>query len=349
MLSFNALPLIANILIFGALATAIWVAGTRLSYLADAIGDNTGIGKALMGLLFLAGITELPELVTTAAASLKGDAALALNNMFGGIAMQTTVLAVADAAALHVTLTSFPRKPTPILEGALLILVLTAILGIVSIGETPLIGGVGLGTVSIAAIYVFSIILLNRYDSVHAWKPVDLPEPRDEKLIYLTHSYGALPLRTLIRYSFAAAAVILASGVLLVETAEAIAVQSGLGSSFIGVTLLAATTSLPELSTTIAAARMGAYTMAISNIFGSNLIMVLVLFPADILYREGEILDQADDTARLALLLGIFVTAIYVIGLLIKRKPRIFGMGVDSIAVLGVYLVGVYVFYSLRP
>lgn len=37
------------------------------------------------------------------------------------------------------------------------------------------------------------------------------------------------------------------------------------------------------------------------------------------------------------------------IGLLIKRQPRIFEMGVDSIAVLGVYLVGGYVFYSLRP
>lgn len=135
---------------------------------------------------------------------------------------------------------------------------------------------------------------------------------------------------------------------MLVESAQAVADQSALGSSFIGVTLLAASTSLPELSTTIAAVRLGAYTMAISNIFGSNLIMVLVLFPADIFYRQGEILHQADDTARLALLSGIFVTVIYVIGLLVKKKPRILGMGLDSVLVLTVYLASLYAFYSVR-
>jgi cation:H+ antiporter len=93
---------------------------------------------------------------------------------------------------------------------------------------------------------------------------------------------------------------------------------------------------------------MGAYTMAVSNIFGSNLIMVFVLFPADFFYREGVILNEADDTAQLALLSGIVVTTIYIIGLLIKKKPRIAGMGLDSILVLGVYLVSVYAFYTVR-
>jgi cation:H+ antiporter len=152
----------------------------------------------------------------------------------------------------------------------------------------------------------------------------------------------------LLLQSCGVAAVILVCGVLLVETAATIAAQSGLGSSFIGVTLLAATTSLPELSTTIAAVRIGAYTMAISNIFGSNLIMVLVLFPADIFYREGEILRQAGDMEKLALLSGIIVTTIYIIGLLTKKKPRILGMGVDSVLVLGAYLVSVYAFYTVR-
>ena len=135
---------------------------------------------------------------------------------------------------------------------------------------------------------------------------------------------------------------------MLVETAQTIADQSALGSSFIGVTLLAASTSLPELSTTIAAVRLGAYTMALSSIFGSNLIMVLVLFPADMFYRQGETLRQADDTAQLALLSGILVTTIYVTGLLMKKKPRVLGMGMDSVLVLAVYLASVYAFYSAR-
>ncbi|MEL0018760.1 MAG: hypothetical protein VW709_02725, partial [Rickettsiales bacterium] len=144
------LPLAANAVLFAALAAAIWVAGTRLSLLADAIGDKTGVGQAIMGLIFLAAITELPELVTTAAAALKGNAALALNNMFGGIAMQTAILAVADASVLHVTLTSFPRKSTPVLEAALLILLLAAILAVSAVGDVALVGWVGAGVVLFA-------------------------------------------------------------------------------------------------------------------------------------------------------------------------------------------------------
>lgn len=344
---FETLPLFANIAIFCGLAVGIWLAGTRLAYLASAIGDATGIDRALMGLLFLAGITELPELVTTISAAVQGDAALALNNMFGGIAMQTAILAVADAFVAHATLTAFPRKPTPILEGVLLILLLTVTLGIISVGEFGLPGGVGLGTVLLAAIYVFSILILRHYDAHNLWRPIDLPEP--PPLIAAPESaYAALPLRTLSLYSAGAAVVIMVCGILLVESAQTVARQTGLGSSFIGATLLASSTSLPELSTTIAAVRMGAYTMAISNIFGSNLIMVIVLFPADIFYRQGEILRQADDTARLALLSGILVTVIYVIGLLIRHKPRLFGVGLDSALVMAVYLASLYAFYVAR-
>ncbi|MDP7545688.1 MAG: sodium:calcium antiporter, partial [Alphaproteobacteria bacterium] len=106
MLLFSSLPLTWVIAIFVATAAAVWLTGTRLSYLADAISGRTGVGRAFMGLIFLAGITELPELVTTVYAAWKGSAALALNNMFGGIVMQTAILAVADAFVVHAVITA---------------------------------------------------------------------------------------------------------------------------------------------------------------------------------------------------------------------------------------------------
>ena len=54
-------------------------------------------------------------------------------------------------------------------------------------------------------------------------------------------------------------AAILVFGLLLIVFAQRIATQSGLGAGFIGVTLLAAATSLPELTTSITAVRIGAY------------------------------------------------------------------------------------------
>ncbi len=87
---------------------------------------------------------------------------------------------------------------------------------------------------------------------------------------------------------------ILLAGMVLARVAEALAEQTGLGTSFIGGTLLAASTSLPELSTTIMAVRLGNYQMAVSNIFGSNSIMIALPFLADIFYREGPMeIDEA--------------------------------------------------------
>jgi len=301
-----------------------------------------------MGLIFLAAMTELPELVTTSTAALGGNAALALNNMFGGITMQTAILVVADAAALHVTLTSVPPKSTLVLEAAFLILLLAAVLTVATLGDVALVGWVGAGVVLSAAIYCAAIVVLDRYDSRHPWRPIDLPDMKEKAAPMAANALRGRGLPTLAFESSIVGLVILVCGITLVEVCEGLAEQTGLGSSFIGATLLATTTSLPELSTTIAAVRMGAYTMAISNIFGSNLIMVLVLFPADIFYRDGLILNQVDDTAKLALLSGILVTAIYIIGLLVRRKPRVFGIGLDSLIELIVYTVSVWAFYAAR-
>ena len=113
-------------------------------------------------------------------------------------------------------------------------------------------------------------------------------------------------------------------------------------------TLLAGATSLPELSTTITAVRMGAHTLAISNIFGSNLIMVVLVFPADLLHTSGPLLRQADASAQLAVVIGMLVTSIYIVGIIIRRKPRVGRLGLDSVAVLIVYLASLGLFYAVR-
>ena len=77
--------------------------------------------------------------------------------------------------------------------------------------------------------------------------------------------------------------------------------------------------------------------------------MVVVIVLAELAYREGEILREVDAVGQLALLAGIFVTAIYVIGLVVRRKWRVMGVGVDSILVMAVYLASLYGFYALRP
>jgi cation:H+ antiporter len=145
-----------------------------------------------------------------------------------------------------------------------------------------------------------------------------------------------------------AAGVILAAGWALASTGEAIAQQTGLGSSFVGFALVAASTSLPELSTTLAAVRRRNYQMAVSNILGTNCLEVALFLLVDAVYRGGPILAALDQSAMFAAALGMVVTGIFLIGLLERRNRTIFRMGVDSFAVVVAYLTGLVALYQLR-
>jgi cation:H+ antiporter len=343
------LPLGANLFLFLIAAYAVWIAGTQLAVAAEEISDRHGLGKAIVGLVFLATATELPEIVTTLFAAIEGEAKLLLNNMFGGIALQTAMLAIADLVAVNVAITRFPSKPTPILEGVLLMLTLSVLHGIILLGDVALVGHVGLGTVLLAGLYVWIIHVLRDQDRNAVWLPVEIPdvEPGDRSKGLLGRVAGESDRRLGYRFVLASVA-ILVFGIALVVSAEGIAAQTGLGTSFIGATLLAGSTSLPELSTTVMAVRLHSYTMAISNIFGSNLIMVLLLLPADVAYTGGPLLAAADASASFALICGLVVTAVYVIGLVIRGGRRVLGMGYDSAAVLAIYAGSLVVLYTLR-
>ena len=346
--AFAPLPLYGNIILFVLASVVVWIAGTRLVVYGDSLSDRYNLSRAFIGLVFLATVTELPEIATTLTASIAGNAQLVLGNMFGGVTMQTAILGVIDLFFVRNALTSWPRKPTHALEAVLLVVLLNVILIVSILGEYEVFWGIGLGALSLAVFYPLIIVLLGKYDKQSPWLPIDIPKGGKN----LSSNSGSNSIRDrsnkwLISHAAAASLMILIAGFTLANRADMIAEQTGLGSSFVGIAFLAAATSLPELSTTIAAARMGAYTMAISNIFGSNLIMVALILPADIAYRNGPILAEIDNLAQFSIVTGILVSTIYVAGILIRRTPKLFGAGVDSILVLTVYFLGLYAAYQL--
>lgn len=341
-----ATSLTESALFFLLSAGFVWVSGARLAYLADALADRFNLAKSLMGLFVLAFATSLPEVATTLAAAAQQARELVLNNLFGGIALQTAILAMSDFWARG-PITNYPRKANHALEATLLVLILSLALVVTDLGETVVVFGVGIGSIIIAFSYAGAIWVLRQYEETSDWIPVDLPDP---EALPFPAPYGLQRKSnaSLILQAVAASAVILVSGILLVVFAERIAQESGLGRGFVGVTFLATATSLPELTTSIAAVRIGAYTMAISNIFGSNLIMLVLVFPADILFRAGPILQGASQTVSLALEFGIVVTAIYLTGLIIRRKPKVGAVGLDSVLVLAIYFGSLVAYYFAR-
>ena len=150
MINFEPLPLVFVILIFALASGVVWFAGTRLSRYADALAKKTGTADVIVGTLLLGGVTSLPEIVTTITASAEGDAKIAINNLFGGVALQVTILAVGDFFVKKRSITSLIGSPVVQLQAVVGILLLVLSAAIVMIGD------VALGPLSIGSILIFA-------------------------------------------------------------------------------------------------------------------------------------------------------------------------------------------------
>jgi len=114
----------------------------------------------------------------------------------------------------------------------------------------------------------------------------------------------------------------------------------GLTGVLFGATVLAAATSLPELSTGITSVKLGDTKLAMSDIFGGNAFLP-VLFLVATLISGRPALPQAQSTDIYLTGLGILLTVVYIFGLLFRPRRAIARMGPDSLAVLMLYALGV--------
>lgn len=344
---FENLPLWINAAVFIGAAAVVWIAGTRLARYADAIARRTGIGHAAVGLLLLAGITSLPEIAVTLTASIGGNAELAVNNLLGSIAMQVAILAIADAVIGEDALTSVIANPVVLLQLALNILLLSLFTAAALIGDVALFG-IGVWSYVLLAGYIGSVWIISRSQGRWRWTADTGPGGKgktkqkqpDEPM---PDSASKLTVKTVL-----AGIAILAAGFLVSKTGEGLADQTGMGQSFGGFLLVAVSTSLPEVSTVISAVRLRRYVMAVSDIFGTNLFNIALVFVVDAAFRGGPILSEVGRFAVFAAVLGTIVTTLFLTGLIERRDRTIARMGLDSFAVLAAYFAGLAVLYTLR-
>jgi len=352
---FTQFSLWINIAIFVVAAVFVWRSGYRISIFADIIATKTGLGHALMGLLFLGGITSLPELAVAVSAASSGNGVLAVNNLLGGVTMQVAILAVADFAIGRRALTAMVPDSVVMLQGALNIVLLCLVVLATLVGDYAL-WGIGLWSWAIALCWVLSMWVLSKEEQRQPWIAEFRAAEGEKK-----HGEGREPdtkpehgkaeehtLSDAVVRSIVAAAIILVAGFIVTRTGEAIAEQSGLGASFMGAVFIAFATSLPEVSTVLSAVRFGLYTMAISDILGTNLFDLALVFIVDAVAAGDPVLGSVGVFASVAGVLAIAVTALYVAGLAERRDWSFMRMSVDSLAVLAVYAGGVVLLYTLR-
>jgi cation:H+ antiporter len=346
---FSSLSLPILVLIFVGAAAAVWVAGIRLSDTTDILSSRFGMGEALGGLILLAIVTNLPEIAITASASLSHNIGVAVGNILGGIAIQTVVLVVLDVFGVRGSdpLTYRAASLVLVLEGALVIAVLTVAVMGSQLPPSLLVWRVEPEALLIAVLWVVGLLLLNKARSGLPWQEKgDAPHGQEEPSGHSkankyreVRSKGMSTARAAAVFSVAAV-ITLVGGVLLEESGNAIAGNIGMSGVLFGSTFLAAATALPEVSTGLTSVRLGDYKLAVSDIFGGNAFLPVLFLMASLLSGKA-VLPRAHDTDIYLTGLGILLTVVYLFGLIFRPRRRVLGMGIDSFAVLALYLLGV--------
>jgi len=345
----ESLSLAALLAVFVVAAAVVWVAGVRLSDTTDVISARFGLGQALGGLILLAFATNLPEIAIVVSAAAKGDLGIAIGNILGGIAIQTAVLVFLDVFGMGAS-DSLMRRAASIvlvLEAMLVIAVLSVAIMASRVPSWLIFARLTPDVVLIPALWIAGIWLVGRARTGVPWHDHSGTAPDGQKLPrgHAEHKkeaaareQGHSTARTVSIFG-AAAVVTLIGGVGLEVSGDAIAERIGMSGVLFGATVLAAATALPEISTGMAAVRLGDYQLAVSDIFGGNAFLPVLFLPASLLSGQA-VLAQAQSTDIYLASLGVLLTAIYICGLLFRPRKQVFRMGIDSAVVLVLYLLG---------
>lgn len=345
----GGLPLWLLFALFVVGAAIIWVAGVYLSKTTDVLDDRLHLGSALGGLIVLAVATNLPELAITVSAAASGSLEVAAGNILGGIAVQTVVIAVLDLFGRRGRgvrpLTYRAASLGLVLEAIVVVAVLAVVIAGSQLPPGLVFARLSPDVVLIAVIWIVGLFLVQRAGKHLPWHEdgaapdTSTPHPSGHR----TRKQDRVKRMSTVKVTlvFAVCAIATLGAGVLVETAgdEAFG-RLGVSGVLFGATFLALATSLPEISTGLQAVKQGDDNLAISDIFGGNAFLP-VLFLVATLTSGKAVLPQANAADVFLTAVAILLTLVYAVGLIFRPRTRIAGMGVDSLTVIVLYLLGV--------
>lgn len=335
------MPLSLALALFVVATLIIGFSGVKMTGIADRLADRTGLGEAVVGGMLLGASTSLSGTVTSIAAAYDGAASLAVSNAVGGIAAQTLFLVAADISYRKVNLEHAAADQTNMLNAAVLVLMLGLTMGAYL---APPVSLFGVHPISIVLfiIYIFATRSGMTLREQPAWRPAKTRDTRaDTPDEPTTGREGVMALA----WRFALLALLLGgAGYTVAETGARISEAFGISQTVVGALLTATVTSLPELVTTLAAVRRGALQLAVGGILGGNAFDALFLSLSDIAYRDGSIYHAMQPRDALLIATAIAMTAILLMGLIMRERR---GIGFEGFAIVAVYVAMMAVQFGL--
>ena len=224
----------------------------RLTEGASSLARRMNVPEIIIGLTIVAAGTSAPELFVSLVSALKGTPDMAVGNVVGSNTMNAMlIVGCAAMVAPMIISPSTVKKDIPFSVGASVLLILLALDSFLSMmdGIILLIG---------FAVFMTYTLMQAKKGSSEAVKE---SSPVWKNLLYLIGGLAGLVL----------------GSNLFVDSASNVALSLGISEGVVGLTVVAGGTSLPELATSVVAARKGQSAIAIGNVIGSNVFNILLI------------------------------------------------------------------------
>jgi cation:H+ antiporter len=324
--------------LFACLAV-IGVAGVKLSRYGDVIAEKTGMSRGWVGLVLLATVTSLPELVTgLSSVTVAQVPDIAVGDILGSCVFNLLIIVVLDFLYRKESIYTRARQGN----------VLSAGYGIALIGFTgfnlllyragafPSLGHVGLYSPVILLMYGLAMRSLYTYEKA---KLSEYVEDRVEL-------HPEMSLKQAVKGYVLASVAVVVAGIWLPFIAKDLAAAMGWEQSFVGTLFVAAVTSAPEVVVTVSALRMGAVDLAIGNLFGSNLFNIAILAIDDLFYLPGPLLADVSLVHASSAFSAMMMSGLAVVGLVLRPVSRVFRtVSWISLLLLVIYFLNIWFLY----
>ena len=332
---------------FLACAAIILYSGKKVARYGDVISEKTGLSGLWIGVVLLAVATSLPELFTGVGSILViGAPDLTFGNLFGANMYNLFNIAMLDLM--------YRKEPllSSVSQGQLLTAVMSlmplsiAAAGILLGGHAISFqwAGVSYFSMLIFLSYVLSARQIFVYEASHRSIMRELKSEED-----VVFKYNDVTLRKAVISYGIFAAVIAGAGIWLAWIGDAIAAFTGIGKSFVGSQLLGLATTLPEITVSIAALRLGAKEMAVANMLGSNLFNIAIIAVNDVMYRKNSIYCDVSKNHICTALFVILMTAVAAAAMIVKPKKKTkLGMSGYAILIVVLFIAGGYINFLIN-
>ena len=317
----------------------IGVAGVRLSRYGDIIAEKSGLSRGWAGLILLATVTSLPELVTgLSSVTVAKVPDIAVGDIMGSCVFNLLIIVVLDILYRKESVYTRARQGNVLSAGYGIALIGFAGFNLLLYRDTaiPALGHVGLYTPVILLLYGLAMRSLYRYERAQVSEYV---EDRAER-------YPDIDLERAVRGYVVAAIAVVAAGISLPFIARDLAAVMAWEQSFVGTLFVAAVTSAPEVVVTLAALRLGAVDLAIGNLFGSNLFNIAILAIDDLAYLPGPLLADVSISHAASAFSAMMMSGLAVVGLVLRPSSRVFrSVSWISLLLLVIYLLNTLFLY----